>query len=104
MDARTVSTDTAALSSENSASTARSVVTTNRPVITSIRRGPGGKADWLVSIKGVCSDTHFRDQKLRNYQRFCNAIKHRFGITFDPMSQADWGAIVEAPIANGGAA
>ena len=70
-------------------------VAANSPVITSIRRGPGGKADWLVSIEGVCTDTHFRDPKLRNYRKFCNAIKHRFGVTFDPKPQDDWLAIVE---------
>ena len=75
----------------------------NSPVITSIRRGPGGKADWLVSIEGVCTDTHIRDRQLRNYRKFCNVIKHRFGVTFDPMPQADWLAIVEAAIAEGGA-
>jgi hypothetical protein len=70
----------------------------NSPAITSIRRGPGGKADWLVSI------TPFRDRKLRRYRRFCNAIKHRFGVTFDPMPQAHWAAIVEAAIAAEGGA
>jgi hypothetical protein len=70
----------------------------NSPAITSIRRGPGGKADWLVSIDGVCTDTPFRDQKLRRYRRFCNAIKHRFGVTFDPIPQTHWAAIVEAAI------
>jgi hypothetical protein len=75
----------------------------NSPVITSIRRGPGGKADWLVSIVGICSDTHFRDRKLRRYRRFCNIISYRFGVTFDPMPQAAWLAIVEAAIAKGGA-
>ena len=75
----------------------------NSPVITSIWRGPGGKADWLVSIVGICSDTHFRDRKLRRYRRFCNIISYRFGVTFDPMPQAAWLAIVEAAIAKGGA-
>jgi hypothetical protein len=73
-------------------------VAANSPVITSIRRGPGGKADWLVSIEGVCTDTPFRDRKLRHYRKFCNAIKHRFGVTFNPMSRADWLAIVETAI------
>ena len=85
------------------ANLAQTVAAANRPVITSIRRGPGGKADWLVSIESVCIDTHFRDRKLRNYRKFCNAIEHRFGVTFDPMPQADWLAIVEAAIAEGGA-
>jgi hypothetical protein len=69
------------------------------PVITRIRRGPGGKAEWLVSINTVCTDTPMRDRKLRRYRRFCNIIKHRFGITFDPMPQAHWSAIVDAAIA-----
>jgi hypothetical protein len=73
------------------------------PVISGIRRGPGGKADWLVSIERVCTETPFRDRKLRNYRRFCNAIKYRFGVTFDSMPQADWLVIVEAAIAEAGA-
>lgn len=73
------------------------------PVITNIRpAGPDSTADWLVSIAGVCVDTPFQDRKLRNYRKFCNAIKHRFGVTFDPMSRADWSAMVEAAIAKGG--
>jgi hypothetical protein len=36
----------------------------NSPVITSIRRGPGGWAEWLVSIEGVCTDTHFRKRAI----------------------------------------
>jgi hypothetical protein len=79
-------------------------VAANSPVITGIRRGPGGRADWLVSIMDVCVDTPFRDPKLRNYRKFCNAIKYRFGITFDPMPQANWRAIVEAAIAAKGGA
>ena len=51
-----------------------------------------------MSIEGVCTDTPFRDRKLRRYRRFCNVIKYRFGVTFDPMPQADWSAIVEAAI------
>lgn len=70
----------------------------------SIRRDAGGKADWLVSIKGVCVDAPMRDRKLRRFRRFCNAIKHRFGVTFDPMPQADWSAIVEVAIAAEGGA
>ena len=93
-----------AVFSENTATAAQIEAIANSPVITSIRRGPGGNADWLVSIEGVCTDTHFRDPKLRRYRRFCNAIKHRFGVTFDPMPQADWLAMVEAAIAEGGAA
>jgi hypothetical protein len=76
----------------------------DRPVITSIRRGPGGWAEWLVSIEGVCTDTPMRDHKLRRYRRFCNAMKYRFGVTFDPMPQAVWSSIVDAAIAKGGAA
>ncbi len=72
-------------------------------MVTGIRRGAGGNADWLVSIEGVCTETPFRDRKLRNYKKFCNAIKFRFGVTFDPMAQALWAAIVEAAIAKGGA-
>jgi len=73
----------------------------NSPVIASIRRGPGGKVDWLVSIEGICVDAPMRDRSLRRYRRFCNAIQHRFGVTFDPMPQADWATIVEAAIAAG---
>jgi hypothetical protein len=75
----------------------------NSPVIASIRRGPGGKVDWLVSIEGICTNTPMRDHKLRRYRRFCNAIKYRFGVAFDPMPQADWLAMVDAAIAEGGA-
>lgn len=70
----------------------------------SVRRGLGGKPDWLVSIKGICTDTPMRDRKLRRYRRFCNIIKHRFDVTFDPMPQADWLSIVDAAIAAGGGA
>jgi hypothetical protein len=69
-----------------------------------IRPGPGGKADWLVSINGVCTDTPIRDRKLRRCRRFCAAIEHRFGTAFDPMPQSDWEAIVEAAIASEGGA
>ena len=92
-----------AVFSENTARIAQIGAAANSPVITSIRRGPGGKADWLVSIEGVCTDTHFRDPKLRQYRKFCNAIKHRFGITLNPISRADWSAMVKAAIAKGGA-
>lgn len=93
-----------AIFSENTADIPQTVAATNSPVITSIRGGPGGKADWLVSISGVCTDTPIRDPKLRNYRKFCNAIKYRFCVTFDPMSRADWLAIVEAAIAAEGGA
>jgi len=79
------------------ANLAQTVAAANSPVIT-VRRGPGGKAEWLVSIRGVCTDTPFRDRKLRRHRRFCNAIRCRFGVSFDPMPQADWAAIVEAAI------
>lgn len=92
-----------AVFSGSTASIAQARAAANRPVITSIRRGAGGRADWLVSIKGVCVETPMRDRKLRRYRRFCNIIKHRFGVTFDPMPQAAWAAIVEAAIAKGGA-
>jgi hypothetical protein len=88
--------------SKNTATIAQTRGKANSPAITSIRRGPGGWADWLVSIKGVCTDTPMRDRKLRNYRKFCNAIKYRFGVTFDPMSRADWSSMVEAAIAKGG--
>jgi hypothetical protein len=90
--------------SKNNAIIAQTGGNANSPAITSIRRGAGGRAEWLVSIEGVCTDTPMRDRKLRNYRRFCNAIKHRFGVTFDPMPRADWLTIVEAAIAKGGAA
>jgi hypothetical protein len=71
----------------------------------SIRRGPGGKADRLVSISGLCTDTPMRERKLRRSRRFSNVLWYRFGINFDPMPQSAWSAIVEAAIAaNGGAA
>lgn len=93
-------------------SIAQTVAYANGPVITSIRRGPGGKADWLVSIEGdvcadvhvVCTDVPVSDQRLRISKRFCNVLWYRFGVNFDPMPQADWSAIVEAAIAEGGAA
>jgi hypothetical protein len=84
--------------SENTSSIAQTVAAAKGPAIASIRRGPGGKADWLVSIEGVCTDTPFRDRKLRRHRRFCNIIWHRFGVNFDPMPQADWSVIVEAAI------
>ncbi|SRR6266849_2987773 len=73
----------------------------NRAVITSLTRGPGGKADWYVTIDGICVDEPMRDRRLRNYRRFCNVIRFRFGITLAPMSQATWSAIVAT--AKGGA-
>jgi hypothetical protein len=91
-----------AVFSKNAASIAQIGAAANSPV-TSIRRGPGGKADWLVSIEGICIDTPMRDRKLRRYRRFCNAVKHRFGVTFDPMPQAGWSSMVEAAIVKGGA-
>ena len=87
-----------AVFSENTASIAQTRANANSPVITSIRHRPNGKAEWLVSIKGVCTDTPMRDRQLRRYRRFCNVICYRFGVYFDPMPQADWLAIVEAAI------
>jgi|SRR3954454_10464918 hypothetical protein len=92
-----------AVFSENT-SIAQTVAAAYSPAITSIRRGPGGWAEWLVSIEGICIDTPMRDRKLRRYRSFCNAFKHRFGVTFDPMPQGDWAAIVEAAIAAEGSA
>src|SRR4051794_31606202 len=92
-----------AVFSENS-SISQTIASANTPEITSVRRGPGGWAEWLVSVEGVCIDTPMRDRKLRRYRSFCNAFKHRFGVTFDPMPQADWAVIVEAAIAKVGAA
>jgi hypothetical protein len=54
-----------------------------------------------VSIEGVCTDIPIRDRKLRRYGRFCAAIKHRFGVVFDPMPQAEWLVIVEETIRGG---
>src|SRR3954454_22413974 len=82
----------------------RIAVAANRRVIVSVRRRPYGKPAWLLSIKDVCTDTPIRDCKLRRYRRFCYAIKHRPGVTFDPMPRADWLAIVEVAIAEGGEA
>jgi hypothetical protein len=73
------------------------------PVITAIRRGPGGKAEWLITLDGVCSEAPMRDRRLRSYKKFCNVIQFRFGIEYSPMSQVDWTAIVEAAIVAGGA-
>lgn len=78
-------------------------VDTNSPIIISIRSGPGGQADWFVSVKGVCTDASMRDQQLRKYRRFCNVMKHRFKITFDPMPEGDWAAMVGAAVAKAGA-
>lgn len=92
-----------AVFSGSSANIAQARAAANSPAITSIRRGPGGKADWLVSIEGVCTDTPMRDRKLRKYRRFCNAIKHRFGVAFDPIPEGDWAAMVGAAVAKAGA-
>ncbi|WP_262049307.1 hypothetical protein [Bradyrhizobium sp. Bra78] len=88
-----------AVFSENTAGIAHNRPAAKAPVITGIRRRAGGKADWLVSIKDVCTDVPIRDRKLRRYRRFCAAVSYRFGVTFDPMAQADWTIIVEAAIA-----
>jgi hypothetical protein len=100
-----------AVFSENTATIAQTVAAANSFAITSIRRGPGGWAEWLVSIKGdcadlqvVCTDVPVSDQRLRRSKRFCNVLWHRCGVNFDPMPQAEWSAIVEAAIAKVGAA
>ncbi|WP_369722914.1 hypothetical protein AB8Z38_02305 [Bradyrhizobium sp. LLZ17] len=90
---------------------AQTVASANSPSITSIRRGPGGWAEWVVSIKGdvcaevhvVCTDVPVSDQCLRTSKRFCNVLWYRFGVNFNPMPQSAWSAIVEAAIAKGGA-
>lgn len=73
------------------------------PKITAIRRGPGGKAEWLLTLDGVCSEAPMRDRRLRSYKRFCNVIKFRFGIEFGAMPQADWDALLERARREGGA-
>ena len=83
-------------------SIAQTLAAANSPAITGIKRRPYGKAAWLVSIKGVCTDMPIRDRKLRRYRRVRAAVKYRFGVTFEPMQQADWSGIVEAAIAKGG--
>jgi hypothetical protein len=45
-----------------------------------------------------------RDRSLRRYRRFCNTIEHRFGVSFAPMLQSDWAALVETAIAAEGGA
>lgn len=97
--------------SKNTATIAQTGGKANGPAFTSIRRGPGGKAEWLVSIEGVCADVHVvctdvpvSDQRLRRSKRFCNVLRHRCGVNFDPIPQAAWSAIVEAAIAKVGAA
>lgn len=92
-----------AVCSENAKTKAQTGAAANSPKITEIRRGPGGKADWLVSIMGVCTDAPVRDRRLVSYRKFRNVIKFRFGVHFDPMPQAVWLATVEAAIAKGGA-
>ncbi|MBR1216199.1 hypothetical protein [Bradyrhizobium sp. JYMT SZCCT0180] len=74
------------------------------PVVTGIRRRSYGKPAWLVTIEGVCNEEPIRDRKLHRYRRFCAAIEWRFGVTFHPMSQADWLAILEKAIAADGGA
>jgi hypothetical protein len=84
--------------SENAEIVTETCAAAKRPVVTRIRRKFYGKAEWLVSIEGVSSDIPIRDRKLRRYRRFCAAIKHRFGVVFDPMPQAAWLAMVEKTI------
>lgn len=75
-----------------------------QPRIISIRRGPGGPADWLVTIEGHNDELPIRDRRLRTYKKFCNVIRHRLGINFDPMPQDEWSAIIETAIEKGGGA
>jgi hypothetical protein len=89
--------------SENTEIKAQTGAAANRPIIAEIRRGPGGKADWLVSILGVCTDAPIRDRRLVSYRKYRNVIKFRFGVHFDPMPQAVWLASVVAAITKGGA-
>lgn len=84
----------------------------NSFVITSIRRGPGGWAQWVVSIEGdvcagvhvVCTDVPVSDKRLRSSKRFCKVLWHRFGVNFKPMPPSAWSAIVDAALAKDGAA
>ena len=85
---------------ENSATVAQTGAPANSPIIR-LRRGPGGYAEWLVSISAICTDTPMRDRKLIRHKRFRNAIKYRFGVSLKPMRQAEWEAIVN--IAKGAA-
>jgi len=92
--------------SENTSTIAQTVAAANSPAITSVRRGPGGvvsglKAEWLVTVAGVCIDAPMRDRALWRYSRFCNVMAHRYGVAFAPMKQSDWAVIVEAAIAEG---
>src|SRR6476619_2335692 len=57
---------------QNSTKLPQNTTAANSPVISGVRRGPGGKAAWLVSIEGICTDTPFWDRKLRRSRRFCN--------------------------------
>ncbi|MET4180696.1 hypothetical protein ABIB94_002796 [Bradyrhizobium sp. JR7.2] len=86
---------------KNAATIAQNPRAANSPRITNIRRASYGNVEWLVSIAGVCTDTPIRDRKLRRYRRFCASIKHRFGVVFDPMPQAEWLVIIEAITSNG---
>lgn len=100
-----------AVFSKNTASIAQIGATANSYAITSIRRGPGGWAEWVVSMEGdvcagvhvVCTDVPMSDQRLRTSKRFCKVLWHRLGVNFNPMPQSAWSAIVEAAIAKGGA-
>jgi hypothetical protein len=82
---------------DNAADIAQTGAAANSPTtIIAIRRGPGGKAAWLVTVKGGCLDggcdnTPFRDRDLRGYHRFCIAMLLRFSIRFDQlMPQGVW--------------
>ena len=82
-------------------------VTANGPFITGIRRGPGGvaslKSDWLVTVNHLHRRTHAGSATAQLQQILRCVILRRFGVTFAPMLQDDWSAIVEAAIAEGGA-
>ena len=71
-------------------------------MITAIQRAGDNPDYWLVTIKGIGTAMPIRDRKLRRYRRFCNAIAYRF-VTFAPMEQAEWKAIVEQAMAESGA-
>jgi hypothetical protein len=84
---------------ENTASIAQTVAAANGPaIIIAIRRGPGGKAAWLVTVKGdgMCiEDAPMRKWDLGNYYRFCLGMLLRFGIRFDQlMPQGAWEMLV----------
>src|SRR5215210_6590907 len=89
-----------AVFSENT-SVAQTVAAAYSPAITRIRRGPGGGAEWVVSIESnvcadvhvVCTDVPVSDRCLRRSKRFCNVLWHRYGVNFNPMPQSAWSAL-----------